>query len=163
MSLATTQGYRQLRKGQQSIAGQLYLITTITRNRSPCFLNLDLARAVARSISTAELWLPNHCMTWVLMPDHFHALIELGAGANLSTTMRRVKGVTARISNQIAARLGPLWEKGFHDHALRKDEEIEAVARYIIANPVRKGLVKDPMDYPYWDAWFLPNQREHRG
>ena len=29
---------------------------------------------------------------------------------------------------------------------------MEQTARYIIANPVRAGLVEDPMDYPYWDA-----------
>ncbi len=97
------------------------------------------------------------------MPDHFHALIELGEDACLSTTVGSVKGVTARIANQRAARQGPLWEKGFHDHALRDDEEVETVARYIIANPVRKGLVEDPMDYPYWDACFLSNEGGHRG
>jgi putative transposase len=162
MSSTPILGYRKLRKGRRSIPGQLYLTTTITRKRLPRFLDPELAQAVASSLSTADLWLPSRCLCWVLMPDHFHALIELGEGADLSTTMRRVKGVTARITNQTSARHGPLWEKGFHDRALRKDDEIETVARYIIANPVRKGLVKDPIDYPFWDAWFLSNAGEHR-
>lgn len=89
------------------------------------------------------------------MPDHWHGLIELGEGVNLSSVVQRIKGVTARQVNQSCAFGGPLWAKGFHDHALRRDEAIEQVARYIIANPVRAGLVEDPMDYPYWDAYFL--------
>ena len=31
-------------------------------------------------------------------------------------------------------------------------------AGYIIANPVRSGLVGDPMDYPYWGADFLGHE-----
>jgi REP element-mobilizing transposase RayT len=65
--------------------------------------------------------------------------------------MQRVKGVTARVVKQCCAFEGSLWDKGFHDHALRRDESLEKVGRYIIANPVRAGLVENPMDYPYWD------------
>ncbi len=156
-------GHSQLRLGRRSIAGQLYLLTTVTAKRRPCFLDTALARAAARTIASRDTWLSSRCLCWVLMPDHFHALIELGDGATLPTTMRRVKGVTARVVNQHAAGGGPLWGKGFHDHALRKDEAVEAVARYIIGNPVRRGLVEDAMDYPYWDAWFLEGDQEHRG
>jgi putative transposase len=89
------------------------------------------------------------------MPDHWHGLIELGEGANLSTMIQRVKGVTARHVNQYRSSDEPLWAKGFHDHALRQDEAIDPTARYIIANPVRAGLVEYPMDYPYWDTYFI--------
>ncbi|MFC5526621.1 transposase [Rhodanobacter ginsengisoli] len=65
------------------------------------------------------------------------------------------RGGTARRVKQQCPFEGRLWEKGFHDHALRRDESVEKAARYIIANPVRAGLVRDPMDYPYWDAWFV--------
>ena len=102
-------------------------------------------------MSSVELWLPNRCLCWVLMPDHWHGLIELGEGKSLSSTMQRVKGVTARLVKQSCAFEGSLWDKGFHDHALRRDESVEKVARYIVANPVRAGLVENPIDYPYWD------------
>ena len=35
------------------------------------------------------------------------------------------------------------------------DEDLVAVARYIVANPVRAGLVKNVRDYPHWDAVWL--------
>ena len=96
------------------------------------------------------------------MPDHWHGLIELGDGANLSTTMRRVKGVASHAVRQQCVFEGTLWGKGFHDHALREDESVENAARYIIANPVRAGLVENPMDYPYWGAALADGESDDR-
>jgi REP element-mobilizing transposase RayT len=155
MSHLPPAGYRRLRTGRRSLPGQFYLITWTTSQRKTHFLDPELARTTARTISSAELWLPNRCLCWVLMPDHWHGLIELGEGASLSASVQRAKGVTARYAKQSCPFDGPLWAKGFHDHALRQDESVERAARYIIANPVRAGLVEDPMDYPYWDAYFM--------
>jgi len=148
-------GYRRLRAGRCSRPGQLYLTTWTTWQRRPHFLDTELARAAARTISPAGLWSPCRCPCRVLIPDHWHGLIELGEGANLSTVIQRVKGATARHANQYRSSDEPLWAKGFHDHALRQDEAIDQTARCIIANPVRAGLVEYPMDYPYWDAYFI--------
>jgi putative transposase len=48
-----------------------------------------------------------------------------------------------------------LWQKGYHDRAIRREEDLLAVARYIVANPLRAGLVKRVGDYPLWDAVWL--------
>ena len=48
-----------------------------------------------------------------------------------------------------------MGQDGYHDHALRQEEDLRAVARYIIANPVRAGLVERIGDYPHWDAAWL--------
>jgi len=85
------------------------------------------------------------------MPDHLHALVELGDGSDLPSTMQRTKGCLARQAGISKLLNGKLWAAGFHDHALRKDESVHAVVRYIIANPVRAGLVRRITDYPYWD------------
>ena len=50
---------------------------------------------------------------------------------------------------------GGLWQRGYHDRALRRDEDLKAAARYIVMNPLRAGLVKRPGDYPLWDAVWL--------
>jgi REP element-mobilizing transposase RayT len=86
------------------------------------------------------------------MPDHLHALVELGESGDLSLTMQHVKGRTSRQAGIRLQRHGRLWSKGFHDHALRREEAVADVIRYIIANPVRAGLVKQIADYPYWDV-----------
>jgi hypothetical protein len=48
-----------------------------------------------------------------------------------------------------------VWQKGFYDRALRSDEDVAAVARYIVANPLRAGLVDSVREYPFWDAIWV--------
>ncbi len=48
-----------------------------------------------------------------------------------------------------------LWQKGFHDRALRREEDLVTVARYVVANPLRAGLVEKLGDYPLWDAIWV--------
>lgn len=49
-----------------------------------------------------------------------------------------------------------IWQAGFHDHAVRREEDLAGIARYIVANPLRAGLVDAIGDYPLWDALWLP-------
>jgi REP element-mobilizing transposase RayT len=158
MLTTSHQGHRSLRIGRRSLAGQLYLLTTVTYQRRPYFLDPGLARLAARSLSSTELWLPNRCLAWVLMPDHWHGLVELGEGEELAVAMQRVKGITARLVGMHDPQARPLWAKGFHDRALRHDESVRRAARYIVANPIRAGLVETVMDYPHWDACFIGHE-----
>jgi len=48
-----------------------------------------------------------------------------------------------------------LWQKGYFDRALRREEDLKAMARYIVANPLRAGLVEHIGQYPLWDAIWL--------
>ena len=48
-----------------------------------------------------------------------------------------------------------LWQKGFYDHQIRDEDDLLSNARYIIANPLRAGLVKDIACYPFWDSTFM--------
>lgn len=89
------------------------------------------------------------------MPDHLHALVELGGDESLSMLVRRLKAVTAGAVNRHASRTGKVWASGFHDRALRREETALAVARYVIGNPLRAKLATAIGDYPYWDAIWL--------
>jgi putative transposase len=57
--------------------------------------------------------------------------------------------------NNRLKRTGKLWQRGFYDHALRKDEDVLKLARYIVANPIRAGIINKIGDYPLWDAVWL--------
>ena len=69
--------------------------------------------------------------------------------------MQRVKSRSAIAVNRATLGESALWQRGYHDHALRKDEDIKDVARYIVANPVRAGLVARVGDYSLWDTVWL--------
>ena len=147
--------YDNLRKGRFSAPGHEYLVTSATHRRAPVFADFRAARALicvlreSADAGTAE-WL-----AWVIMPDHLHALLRLEASTDLGKLMQTVKGRSARRINALAARRQRLWQPGFHDHALRAEEDRMAVARYIVANPLRAGLVRRIGDYPHWDCVWL--------
>ncbi|MNP56065.1 Transposase IS200 like protein [compost metagenome] len=88
------------------------------------------------------------------MPDHLHWLIEL-KGATLDTLMRRFKSRSSLALHQAGVEHHPVWQPGYQDRALRREESIVHVARYIVANPLRAGLARSVRDYPHWDAVWL--------
>jgi REP element-mobilizing transposase RayT len=143
--------YNDLRKGRWAEPGREYLVTAVVEGRIALFADLGAARACIRALAESD----GHWLAWVLMPDHFHGLLSLNGDADLSGTVGRFKGLSARAVNRLLDRRGPLWQPGFHDRALRRDEDRVAVARYIVANPLRAGLVSRLADYPHWDSVWL--------
>jgi putative transposase len=95
-------------------------------------------------------------LAFVVMPDHLHWLMSLREGNTLDKVMASVKSVSSHKVNKLLQRTGKVWQEGYHDHALRKDEDVVEVARYLAANPLRAGLVKCANDYPLWDAVWVP-------
>ncbi len=69
--------------------------------------------------------------------------------------LQQVKSRSAKAINQRLQRSGKIWQSGYHDRTLRREEDIRDIARYIVANPLRAGLVKQLANYPLWDAVFL--------
>jgi REP element-mobilizing transposase RayT len=94
-------------------------------------------------------------LAWVLMPDHAHWLVQLGAEPCLENLVNRVKSASARLANRNLGRRGRLWAPTFHDHALRREEDLLVIARYLVANPIRAGLVRRVGDYPFWNATWI--------
>jgi putative transposase len=92
------------------------------------------------------------------MPDHLHWLLALGDSVHPSVVVGSMKRHSASRINglkRLADRC--VWQRGFHDHALRSDESVRGAARYIVANPQRAGLVRKLGDYALWDAvWLNP-------
>jgi REP element-mobilizing transposase RayT len=154
MDQETTAGYRALRKGRHSAPGGVYFITTVTDRRVPWFGDWELATIAARSLLTADDRYGTRTFCWVVMPDHIHWLVQAGE-LPLEKSVSRLKGSTARMLNMEIGRTGRFWFPGFHDHGLRKPERLRQVARYIVANPLRAGLVSRIGDYPFWNAAWL--------
>jgi putative transposase len=145
---------RNLRKGRCSEPGQVYLLTLVTWQRFPVFADLSAARLVVQAMRCHQQRDEIESLAYVLMPDHLHWLIQLRQGS-LARLMQRFKGYSSVSVNRTRMYSGRLWQQGYHDHALRQEEELRETARYIIANPLRAGLVERVGDYPHWDAVWL--------
>lgn len=138
------------------MAGQLYHVTARTAEHSQPFADPVSALTASRAIHEYFLCSTSHCLAWVPMPDHAHWLIELADTRYLSSTIGGLKKAIATPVNVSRDCVGrALWQAGFHDRALRKEDDVVAVARYIVANPVRAGLVTRVGDYPWWNAVWI--------
>lgn len=140
---------RDLRKGRVSLPGHVYHITTVTLRRQPVFADLRPARLLVRTLRQADARDGATTLAFVVMPDHLHWLMQLGDGKSLSRVVGAVKAISAHAIGQ------RIWQDGFHDHAVRQEEDLVVLARYIVANPLRAGLVERIGDYPHWDAAWL--------
>ena len=150
----SNRGSAALRKGRWSQHGQAYLVTTNTIERQPRFSDLWSGREVILAMKAIHNYGLLHSHAFVLMPDHLHWLFTLRR-ESLATVMQEFKSLSARAVNRRLHARGPLWQQGFHDHAIRNDESLIRIARYIIANPLRANLVTRINDYPHWDARWL--------
>jgi putative transposase len=80
---------------------------------------------------------------FMLMPDHVHGLLTFPPSPH---TVRNAISLWKRWT---ARQLRIEWERDFFEHRLRSDESWREKADYILANPVRKGLVKEAKDWPW--------------
>ncbi|HEX5338964.1 MAG TPA: transposase [Gallionella sp.] len=144
-----------MRKGRASIANGIYLITTTTLERKKLFDEFAVGCAAARCFENADFLGDARMLAWVLMPDHAHWLLQLGERDSLSRVVNRLKSASARYVNRARGSSGVVWAKAFHDHGLRNEEDVQNIARYVIANPLRAGLIGRIGDYPFWNAAWL--------
>ncbi len=116
--------------------------------------------------------LPNHYPhveldAWVIMPNHVHGIIVLGSDAagacgvqvglspapaafpssrrhGLSEIMRALKSFSARRINRLRRSPGTsFWQRGFYDHIIRHDREMDAIRQYIADNPLKWEFDQD--------------------
>jgi len=95
----------------------------------------------------------------IVMPDHVHLILTplINYAANemfsLAEIMDAIKGASAHKINHSLGRVGKVWQTESFDRVLRSSEKLDEKVAYILNNPVRRGLVSVPEDYPWlWSA-----------
>lgn len=132
-----------------SYAGQVaYSLTFVTRGRQPCLVSRDTVQICLDSLDAASGKYGFQPLAYCFMPDHAH-LLTAGRSdeSSLGEFTRHFKQISSFRFKR--ARGTPLWQISYYDHVLRRDEQVEIVARYIWDNPVRAGLVAMRMDYAF--------------
>jgi putative transposase len=86
---------------------------------------------------------------YILMPDHVHLFVKLPPPSeNLSRWVKRLKNYLSK-ALRFQKLPAPHWQKGFFDHVLRSSESHSQKWLYMVENPVRAGLVKEWMQWPF--------------
>ena len=98
------------------------------------------------------------------MPDHAHMLVE---GLGDDSDFKRFAKMAKQRSGGLYARKhhARLWQEGYHERVLREEDDARDLARYIVNNPVRAGLVENPEEYPFVgsDTWTMTELLESLG
>lgn len=141
-------GSSEIRKGRQSIVNGAYHAVFNTRNRQSIFSDFELAHTMRLCLKASDAQCHSETLAYCIMPDHIHWLFILKQHS-LSAVIARTKSDFSRKTQS------KIWQDSFYDHAIRSDEALIEVARYIVANPLRAGLVKNVSEYPHWDTIWL--------
>jgi putative transposase len=94
----------------------------------------------------------------VVLPDHLHAVWTLPEGdSDFPTRWKRIKreftvrvgDIRNRSASKRAKGEAGIWQRRYWERCIRDEAELEAALRYVWANPVKHGLVKRAVDWPY--------------
>ena len=137
-----------------------YHVAVIVHDRRPV-LTGDNAEAVVGDLYRAAQATSFELLTYCVMPDHMHALVlGVDGHANLLKFIQRFKQLTSfRFSKSHPK---PFWQQSFYDHALRHNEDVLPIAKYILGNPVEAGLVTSGEEWPYSGGTLLANDDAHQ-
>jgi len=125
----------------------VYFVTAHTWQRRPLFSKPEPAKIVLEQIFDCRQRGFYKLHTFVVMPEHLHALLTPGEETTLEKAMQMIKGGSAyEIRKQLAYRF-PVWQPGYHDRWIRNAEEYETRKRYIELNPVSARLVARAEDF----------------
>ena len=143
-----------LKKNRISLNNHIYFITFNTLDRATAFNHFETANLFCQQLKINEMNTYCHWVTWVLMPDHFHGLVRI-TDTPITKVIQDLKGRSAFLINKQLSKKGKFWQSQFYDHAIRSDENLKDISRYIVANPLRKNIVTNIKDYPYWNSDYL--------
>ena len=125
-----------------------YSLTFCTHRREPFFANATIVDLVLAQISRAATENQFAILAYCFMPDHLHLLVEGQSDASdCKKFIARAKQYSGFYFKQAHRRT--LWQRYGFEHVLRDEELSLVVARYIVANPLRAGLVQRVEDYPF--------------
>ncbi len=131
--------------------GALYHITSRGDRREDIYENDGDRRRfllILDDVCRTHNWV---CHAYCLMSNHYHLLIET-PDANLSKGMRQLNGVYTQTCNRTHNRVGHVFQGRYKAILVEKDSYLLELARYIVLNPVRAGMVRSARDWP-WSSY----------
>jgi putative transposase len=122
-----------------NINDTLYFITVVTRDRIPILLN--------HTEMFWQSWNDYEPQLWVILPDHFHAILDVG-NRGISAIIHDFK-IRFSWRYRYKYKTGKIWQHRFWEHAIRDEKDLKNHIDYIHLNPVKHGIIDDPYKYKY--------------
>ena len=129
-----------------------FFVTAVTAQRRSLFQITATAELLERTILDYHSQGRFLLHAFVIMPDHFHALITPAPDVSLEKAMQFIKG---GFSFRLKSKLD-VWMRSFNESQIQSEEKFINSVRYIEENPVRRGLVATPDEYRFSSASCRP-------
>jgi putative transposase len=139
--------------------GHCFSLSIAAAKRASRFTEANTVRLCLGALEETAKRFNASVFAYCFMPDHLHLLIALPSGFSLVQFVRHFKQLSAYRCRREGSQ-GALWQARFYDHALRREESLPDMARYVWENPVRAGLAENPSDYSYSGSFVWEEARE---
>jgi putative transposase len=139
-----------------------YSLTIALYDRRPLFRSAAVVDVVLRQILPAAESCGYEIIAYCFMPDHLHLVVQASEhSTSLPMFVQRAKQLSGYHAKRIAGRA--IWQAGYYERVLRDHEDTADVVAYVLANPVRAGLVDNPANYPFSGSavWSLSDLLEY--
>jgi putative transposase len=138
-------GRKHPARGVHIYAGQptIVFLTVCTQDRIPWLANETVHASLRATWQSAQAWLVGY---YLLMPDHAHLFC---APRDMSFALEKWLTFWKRQFRWLHEDPQCRWQANAFHHRLRRQESYTDKWNYVRENPLRKGLVKNPDDWPY--------------
>ncbi|MGN6553520.1 MAG: REP-associated tyrosine transposase [Verrucomicrobiota bacterium] len=122
--------------------------TVNTDGRFPFFDDSACVVEASRALTEAFAQYGGHVGVHVFMPEHLHLIVS--GQAEVGDLLGMLKGFKQKTTFRLR-KAGKVfaWQKDFYDHLIRRNEDYGAQVRYLLRNPVRRGLCERWQDWPH--------------
>ncbi|NNE99325.1 MAG: transposase [Pyrinomonadaceae bacterium] len=118
---------------------RVYFVTVVVKDRRKLFYKTEFAKKVVECLLKLRDPMKFNLYGYCLMPDHFHGLVGIGkSDVKLGRILGAFKSISTRIYWECGE--GKLWQRGYHDHIIRNEEDFFDCLKYTKENPVKSNL-----------------------
>lgn len=133
------------------------------KNRDKVFININIFEEFEKILQEEIKKFGNQALIYLFMPDHLHVILK-GMNEN-SDVIKSIDMFKQKTGFWFYENLNQIrWQKDYHDHIIRNDEDLKGHIYYILQNPVRMSIVENWKDYKFkgsdlynFDDWELIN------
>jgi putative transposase len=138
------------------LQGGTFFFTVTLEDRRASWLTSHIA-VLREALRAARAARPFQIGAMVVLPDHLHCIFTLPDGDTAypqrwQHIKRHFTGALVRSGVELPCRDKTgrvLWQRRYWEHTIRDDEDYRRHVDYIHYNPVKHGLVANPVDWPH--------------
>ncbi len=132
-----------------------YLITAANFEHTPIMATSNRRTEFETNLIRAMKSIQAEIIAWVVLPNHYHILVDVESLNLISEILKHLHGTTSRqwnIEDGLTERRR-LWYK-YSDRLMRNEKQLHQTFNYVHQNPVKHGYTDDVYKWP-WSSLYL--------